>query len=170
MSPRAAWRLESLGFTRVYDYAGGKTDWTGSGFPIEGSHAAMPTPGSLVRDKVATCSLEERAGDVAARLEGADDRVCIVTTADGVVLGRLRGKQLSGDPGRTAEEAMEPGPTTVRADEELTGLVHRMQLAGVASIVVTEPSGKLIGIMYRSDAQQLLEGVQQFIHEHDHDH
>ncbi len=27
MSPRAAARLETLGFTKVYDYVGGKTDW-----------------------------------------------------------------------------------------------------------------------------------------------
>ena len=27
MSPRAALRLDSLGFTRVYDYIAGKIDW-----------------------------------------------------------------------------------------------------------------------------------------------
>jgi hypothetical protein len=27
MSPRAAWRLESIGFGQVYDYAAGKADW-----------------------------------------------------------------------------------------------------------------------------------------------
>ncbi len=43
MSPRAAWRLESLGFTRVYDYVAGKVDWFAAGFPREGRLAqAMP--------------------------------------------------------------------------------------------------------------------------------
>jgi rhodanese-related sulfurtransferase len=32
LSPRAAWRLESLGFKEVYDYAGGKADWLANGF------------------------------------------------------------------------------------------------------------------------------------------
>ncbi len=167
MSPRAAWRLESLGFTRVYDYAGGKTDWAGSGYPVEGTHADIPSPGSLARPST-TCTLGERVGDVAQRLEKEDANACIVTTEDGIVLGRLRKKHLSDDEDRTVEEAMEPGPTTVRYDEALTGLVKRMQGAGVASIVVTEPSGKLIGEMHRSDAEALLEQVKSFAHNHDH--
>ena len=36
MSPRAAWRLEGLGFERVYDYVPGKADWFASGLPKEG--------------------------------------------------------------------------------------------------------------------------------------
>ena len=31
MSPRAAWRLESLGFSHVYDYVAGKIDWLAAG-------------------------------------------------------------------------------------------------------------------------------------------
>jgi len=31
MSPRAASRLESLGFRDVYDYAAGKADWFNAG-------------------------------------------------------------------------------------------------------------------------------------------
>jgi len=31
MSPRAASRLESLGFRDVYDYAAGKADWFAAG-------------------------------------------------------------------------------------------------------------------------------------------
>ena len=34
MSPRAAWRLEGLGFERVYDYVPGKADWFASGLPF----------------------------------------------------------------------------------------------------------------------------------------
>jgi hypothetical protein len=33
MSPRAAWRLESIGFQHVYDYVAGKADWGGAGRP-----------------------------------------------------------------------------------------------------------------------------------------
>lgn len=31
MSPRAAWRLERLGFEPVYDYVAGKVDWMAAG-------------------------------------------------------------------------------------------------------------------------------------------
>src|SRR4051794_40740978 len=33
MSPRAAWRLERLGFTDVHDYAAGKVDWMAAELP-----------------------------------------------------------------------------------------------------------------------------------------
>jgi rhodanese-related sulfurtransferase len=37
MSPRAAWRLESIGFTEVHDYVAGKADWGSAGLPLEGT-------------------------------------------------------------------------------------------------------------------------------------
>src|SRR6266511_4403171 len=37
MSPRAAWRLESMGFAEVYDYVAGKADWGAAGLPLEGT-------------------------------------------------------------------------------------------------------------------------------------
>ncbi len=36
MSPRAACRLEALGFEQVYDYVLGIADWNAAGIPIEG--------------------------------------------------------------------------------------------------------------------------------------
>ena len=42
MSPRAAWRLDSLGFQQVYDYVAGEADWFASGLPREGRDAAIP--------------------------------------------------------------------------------------------------------------------------------
>ena len=42
MSPRAAWRLESLGFGEVYEYGGGKLDWMAAGLPTEGTNAKPP--------------------------------------------------------------------------------------------------------------------------------
>src|SRR5258707_15598739 len=46
MSPRAAWRLEAAGFSPVYDYAAGKTDWLAADLPFEGTAklAGMFTP------------------------------------------------------------------------------------------------------------------------------
>ena len=39
MSPRAACRLETLGFSEVYDYVAGKADWLARGLPREGEKA-----------------------------------------------------------------------------------------------------------------------------------
>ena len=37
-SPAAAEKLETFGFTNVYDYEGGKQDWMDAGYPVEGSN------------------------------------------------------------------------------------------------------------------------------------
>ena len=68
MSPRAAWRLEGLGFEKVYDYVPGKADWFASGFPKEGKLASVPTIGDAVRPDVPTCAPAEK-------VEIARDRV-----------------------------------------------------------------------------------------------
>lgn len=153
MSPRAACRLESLGFSAVYDYAPGKTDWTGSGLPTEGTHADIPRPGALAR-RVPTCGLNDTVAT--ARDNAGDSGVCIVTSDDGVVLGRLRRKAFEQDAQSTVEDVMEAGPTSVRFDEFLPDLVERMQKAGVGSILVTKPSGHLVGVMQRNDAEEVL--------------
>jgi hypothetical protein len=57
MSPRAAWRLEGLGFEMVYDYVPGKADWFASGLPKEGRLALVPTIGDAARREVPTCAV-----------------------------------------------------------------------------------------------------------------
>jgi rhodanese-related sulfurtransferase len=39
MSPRAAWRLEGLGFSEVHHYASGKAGWFAARLPMEGALA-----------------------------------------------------------------------------------------------------------------------------------
>src|SRR5919204_4589370 len=114
MSPRAAWRLETLGFPEVYDYVPGRADWAASGRPVEGEFASVPTIGSLGHRDVPTCALDERVANVAERVRAAGWDTCIVTIDGGVVLGRLFRHELEGPEERTAEEAMRPGPSTFR--------------------------------------------------------
>jgi hypothetical protein len=66
MSPRAACRLETLGFVDVYDYVPGKLDWLAHNLPVEGEQAGVATAGRLARDDAATCRLEEPVGEVRA--------------------------------------------------------------------------------------------------------
>ncbi|MDP9404400.1 MAG: rhodanese-like domain-containing protein [Actinomycetota bacterium] len=68
MSPRAAWRLARLGFSRVYDYEAGKMDWLSYGLPDEGS--ALLADDILDRS-VPTCDLD--VGLSKARRRAAED-------------------------------------------------------------------------------------------------
>lgn len=156
MSARAAWRLETLGFTRVYRYKPGKADWLANGLPIEGTEAGAPRAGQVTRRDVPTCHLGERVGDVEAVVKASGWDMCLVVTDDNVVLGRLRGKALHADLSALVDEVMEEGPTTIRPDTRLEDIVSRMQQKHVGSIVVTTPDGRLIGVMFRADAERFL--------------
>lgn len=51
---------------------------------------------------------------------------------------------------------MEDGPTTTRADDDLAAVVERMTRRKVTELLVTDPDGRLIGVLYRDDAERLL--------------
>ena len=156
MSPRAAWRLESLGFTKVFDYVAGKADWLARGLPVEGKLADYTRAGDVARTDTPTCRLTDRLSDVRDKTLDADQNVCIVVNDDRIVLGRLRGDALGGDPEATVESVMESGPTTTRPDDPLEALTERLKDARVGSILVTTSDGRLVGILYRKDAKQRL--------------
>ena len=166
MSPRAACRLESLGFTQVYDYTTGLADWTANGLPTEGERAGVTREGVVrkdalrvrdaVRTDVATCRLQDTLGSVAERLSSAGQRQCVVTSEDGVVLGRIRGQALEGDPDVVVEAVMESGPSTIRPDVSLAEFTKQMRTKQVASVLVTASTGQLIGVLYRKDAEEKL--------------
>ena len=136
----------------MFDYVAGKTDWLASGLPVEGKLADYPRAGTVARTDVPTCRLTDRLGDVRDRTQDADQNVCVVVNDDRIVLGRLRGDALRGDPGATVESVMESGPTTTRPDDPLEAITERLQNARVASILVTTSDGRLVGILYREDA------------------
>lgn len=156
MSNRAAWRLESLGFTRVHHYTPGKDGWLTMGLPTEGPDAATPRAGDVADRDTPTCALHDRLGDVRDRLRVSGKTSCIVVNDQRVILGRLRGKSLDGDPEQTAESVMEAGPTTVRPSEPLDALIGRMQKRKAKSIVVSTAAGVLVGVLRREDGERRL--------------
>jgi CBS domain-containing protein len=156
MSNRAAWRLESLGFTRVHHYTPGKDGWLAMGLPTEGPDAVTPRAGDVADRDTLTCSLDDRLGDVCDRLRSSGKTSCIVVNDQRVVLGRLRGESLDGDPQQKVEPIMEAGPTTVRPSEPLDMLIERMQKRKVESIVVTTATGVLVGVLRREDGERRL--------------
>jgi len=135
--------------------------------PVDGEATLPPQAGTVARTSVPTCQLDDQIGKVRDRDDVRRDQVCIVTTEDGVVLGRLREKELKADSAARAGDVMEEGPTSVRFDEPLVDLIGRMQKGKVESILVTSAAGKLIGITYRGDGEELLHKLH---HEHEHSH
>lgn len=150
MSPRAATRLDQLGF-EVFDYALSKVDWMAHGLPMEGTAADQPTALSFARDDVATCTLDDRAEEVKQLIDSSPNGFALVL-ADRVVLGRVRRSHLDDAPAdRSAEELMEPGPSTTRPHTDPNELAKRLQRSGANTAILATPEGELIGIVRRSD-------------------
>src|SRR5438105_3155260 len=127
MSPRAAWRLETLGFDHVYDYVAGKVDWLAHGLPREGENADVPRAGDVLDRDVPTCQLHDDAAAMTTALAASRYGFCLVVTAESIVLGRVRKSALEHAPRNvTAEQLMEPGPSTVRPSTPARALVDRL--------------------------------------------
>jgi hypothetical protein len=129
----------------------GKEDWLARGQPTEGTGADKPRIWQLARDDVVTCSLTDRVGEVRQRILASPYGFGFVVTESGCVLGRMRKSALDCDPALTAEEVMEPGPSTVRADLSPDELRERLDKRDLRSAVVTTPDGVLIGVVMRED-------------------
>src|SRR5712691_5509469 len=114
MSPRAASRLEALGFQEVYDYAAGKADWAAAGLPREGHAAAIETAGDAADTTAPTCRLDEDLEGVRARVRGTGWYRCLVVDDQRVVLGRLGRHTLNAEDNSSVGDAMDNGPSTIR--------------------------------------------------------
>ena len=143
MSPRAAWRLERLGFGPVYDYAAGKVDWMAAGLPtVRADNSERRAFDAADRDPP-TCRPDDRLADIAALKEHS----VVVVNEHGIVLGRVSPGRVDAADSSPAEEVMEPGPATVRAHEPLAPLLERMARRGVSEIIVTSSQGQLLGVV-----------------------
>jgi CBS domain-containing protein len=151
MSPRAAWRLESLGFTAVHDYVAGKADWGAAGLPLEGT--AGPWAGALARTDVPTCRLDERLAAIREHVRESGFETCVVVNEHGIVLGRVGRQALGTDADSTVEEAMTAGPGTVRPNLTVATAVKRMRERDLTGLLVTRSDGTLVGLLRREDAE-----------------
>ena len=104
MSPSAAWRLETLGFTNVYDYVGGKADWFAAGLPREGELTSIPRAGDVARRDDVACRPTDRIGDVIDRMIQKRMKIGELAKETGLTAKTIRfyeGVQLLDNPGRT---------------------------------------------------------------------
>jgi len=146
MSPRAAWRLERLGY-EVSDYTFGKADWLAAGLGTVRAEPAPPRAIDAIERDVPTCSPD-------APLTELDGRVSfhVVVNEQRIVLGRIRISDLErAASGATVEQVMEPGPATIRADADLEQTRDRLRRRRVPDILVTTPEGELLGVLAATD-------------------
>lgn len=155
LSPRAAARLASLGFSRVHDYAAGKVDWLAHGLAAEGAEAGRPTAGSLARDDAATCPLESSAGEALRAIGDSPYGFALVVGVDRVLLGRVRRsalETLAGDA--PIEPLLESGPSTVRPHVRVEELRQRLERSKVRTLIVTGPDGTLFGVVRANEVTE----------------
>jgi predicted transcriptional regulator len=152
MSPRAASRLETLGFTRVYDYAAGKADWGSYGLPLDGHADSSTRVSGIAATDVPTCRLDELVADVTAQLRDDWD-ICVVTNDANIVLGLLGRSALRSNQKTSVEDAMTPGPSTIRPSARLEAITKRMHDQNLTRIIVTRSDGVLFGVRRAEDIE-----------------
>jgi CBS domain-containing protein len=67
------------------------------------------------------------------------------------------GEPFGGRANVAAEEAVTPGPSTVRPSARLEAIVERMQRQNLSNLPVTTSDGRLIGLLTRRDAEDALD-------------
>ena len=142
-----------MGYQRVYDYVAGKKDWGSYGFGHEGSNVPECTAGDVAHRDVPTCTLENELPEVRERVRAAGWDTCIVVNEQRVVLGLLGRKAIAADNDETVEQAMTPGPSTVRPSIGADALLERIRARNLTSFLVTTPDGRLVGLALRRDLE-----------------
>jgi len=155
MAPRAAARLETLGFRNLFEYKGGKQDWFAAGLPAAGRRAAEPTIAGVLHRDVPRFGLNERAGPILDRLRAGGWEWGAVVNPAGILLGRIRAADIR-NPEATAEQVMDEGPSTYRPNVRLDELLARMLDHRFEMAFVTDPEGKLGGLVTRRDIARAL--------------
>jgi CBS domain-containing protein len=128
----------------------GKVDWLARNLPTEGSEADQPRVGALARDDAVTCSLDTQVGELRDAIEASPYGFALVVWSEGTLLGRVRASQLRDAPDEaTAEDVMQPGPSTVRPDLPVDELRKRLDDKDLRTALVSTPEGRLIGVVTR---------------------
>jgi len=123
--------------------------------PTEGAAAREPQIGALARADVPTCRLDEPIGDVARRAREAGFQLGVVVSQEQVVLGLVDGEALSRAPDTPVEQAMRPGPTTLRPNLAVDAARDFLRESRRERALVTTPDGVLIGLLERADVERM---------------
>ena len=136
-----------------------KGDWALHGLPLEGHTAGRRRALDLVR-QAARCGPETTLVEARSRAEASGDPLCAVVDPEGVLLGRIDGAALEGDPAAKTGDVMETGPATEKPDTFLHDLVARVHDGPHPSTLVTSreyhDGGRLLGALYLADVERVL--------------
>lgn len=158
MAPRAAARLESLGFADVREYRDGKLDWMASGLPVEGENSTRPRAADVARTDVPVCGLDDRVAEVRAGIQRAGAQAAVVVDASRVVLGLLRADSLAAAGDDRAADVMTKGPSTFRPYVPIKEIAGYMTEHDLALSPITTSDGRLVGLLDRDEAVRAAEG------------
>jgi CBS domain-containing protein len=147
----------------VYDYAAGKADWGSFGLPLARAEGSETRVGGYVRTDVPNCQLTDRLQEVCRRLDESGWDTCFVLDDGGVVLGRIGRRAIRAREDVTAEEAMTPGPSTIRPSARVRDTVERMRRQNLTNLPVTTSDGRLVGLLTRRDARASTHRRQQIV-------
>ena len=147
MSRRAAARLESLWFRERLRLCPRQTRLArvraSCGRLIDNS----PTAGRAALRDVPVCGQLETLAEVRSRIQKAGWLKCVVADAQRKVLGLIAGGICQANNALPAEQVMDPAPLTFRPHTTLEAVADRMQKQEKELALVTNPDGKLIGLL-----------------------
>jgi CBS domain-containing protein len=150
LSPRAAARLETLGFQLVFDYVAGKLDWLANDLPAEGELAGIAKLCDLADRNVLTCFPHDDARDVLGQMQGEGRDICVVVDNEHVVLGIVKNQAAKNSEG-SVSQIMEPGPSTFRPYVTVEELADRIAEKKLGALLVTTSDGRLVGSVRAED-------------------
>lgn len=78
----------------------------------------------------------------------------MILNEEGVVLGRMFGKDLDADPHIRVGDLMVPGPSTFRPNVSAIEMLEYMDQNDLETVPVTTPDGKLVGRVARADVER----------------
>jgi predicted transcriptional regulator len=147
LSSRAAWRLETLGFDKVFYYKPGKADWLACGLPVE-----KEKPEATVLDRmtkqIPTCHLNDSVSEASERAEKLGWNICPVINEKRIVLGLIREEMWKNRAG-SVEQCMETAPTTLRPNYTIDDATEFLNKQGMDAVLITTSDGKLMGVLKR---------------------
>ena len=98
--------------------------------------------------EVPTCRLDESVGQAGARAEERGYGVSPVVNENGIVLGVIGKRDWETDPTASAEQLMDPAPTTLRPSDPLKKAKQRLDESDRGAVLVTDSDGKLLGVFF----------------------
>ena len=115
---------------------------------LEAWRAEGRAMGTIARTDVATCTPEERVGELVDR---PSDGMPMVVLGDGVVVGVVRSEVLDLPPELVVRDVMQTAPPSVRPSITAAELAKSMDRDGQRWVLVTHLDGTLVGVTCREE-------------------